>query len=62
MATKRERGGSFTSCTSSALCCTLLGQKGATRNGIATAGTMVAKTDTAEFYIIKYKVTDMYNY
>ena len=31
-------------------------------NGIATAGTMVAKTDTAEFYIIKYKVTDMYNY
>ena len=31
-------------------------------NGIATVGTMVAKTDTAEFYIIKYKVTDMYNY
>ena len=30
--------------------------------GSRQRGTMVAKTDTAEFYIIKYKVTDMYNY
>ena len=39
------------------------GKRGATRGQWdRDVAAMVAKTDTSEFFIMKYKVTDMYNY